>query len=474
MLFAALVIAAVLLFWGLGNIPLMSLNEARRAVPASNMFAQGDWLLPRLNGELYLTKPPLLYWLTAAVAHLFGTANEWAVRLPSAIAATAVAVVVYRYALRQFGFWPAFFALQVLIANTSFAMFARRAEIEMLLTALCVCALLAALKYTRGNGGYGWLRLSYFLLGAATLTKGPLALLFVTLPLLADALHGRQPRQWEALRDPLSWGIFLLVGSSWYLAVTWHMGFDIWQSIFQKDIVGKMSGSSSDPFYLYLFWLLADFFPASLLLFAAPLATWRRWKAHPETVALLLATLLPLLVYSAFSNKHGKYLLPIYPFIAILLGKRLGEVLHGASPLLRRTLLVASILLPAGYAAFYAVAESRVFDYRFSAFARFTDWLASVEGVPVYGYVDLDERLVFYAKRDIPIVSQASLQTLRSTGTPMLLLVENSRIPEIKPLADCLVNEFTPYLKKGKSLAVYGFGSVCASSPAVVIPPGRP
>ena len=54
-----------------------------------------------------------------------------------------------------------------------------------------------------------------FLLGAAILTKGPLALLFVTLPLLADALYERQPRQWQALRDPLSWGIFLVVGSSW-------------------------------------------------------------------------------------------------------------------------------------------------------------------------------------------------------------------------------------------------------------------
>ncbi|HNI52446.1 MAG TPA: glycosyltransferase family 39 protein [Accumulibacter sp.] len=204
LLLATVAVGALVFFWGLGSLPLLSYNEARRAIPASTMFVSGDWLLPRLNGDLYLAKPPLLYWLSAASAHLFGAANEWAVRLPSALAASVVAVLAYRYALRQFGPWPALFAVQILIANTSFAMDARRAQIEMLLTALCFSSLLAALHYTRGDGDRRWLWLSYLLLGAATLTKGPLALLFVTLPLLANALYQRQPRLWLALRDPIA------------------------------------------------------------------------------------------------------------------------------------------------------------------------------------------------------------------------------------------------------------------------------
>lgn len=452
-------------FWGLGSIPLLSYNEARRAIPASTMFTTGDWLLPRLNGELYLTKPPLLYWIAATVSHCFGAANEWAVRLPSALAASAIVVVTYRYALRQFGAWPALFAVQLLIANTSFAMFARRAELEMLLTALCFGSLLAALHYTRGNGGRRWLWLSYFLLGAAILTKGPLALLFVTLPLLVDALYQRQPRQWQALRDPLGWVIFLVVGSSWFLAVTWQMGFDVWKAIIQKDIVNKVSGSSSgDPFFMYFFWLLADFFPLALLAFVAPLATWRRWKSHQPSMALLLAVVVPLLVYSIFSNKHAKYLLPVYPLVAILLGKRLGELLETAGPAMRRSLLAVALLLPTGYAAFYAVVEARVFDYRYSAFPQFTEWLADIKDVPLYGYIDLDERLVYYAKHDIAMLGVASLQDMRSAKSSFLVLVEGARAAEVGSLADCSVKEFKPYLKKGKALTVYGFGSVCIAS----------
>lgn len=455
-------IGAFVFYWGLGDIALMSFNEARRAIPAREMFATGDWLLPRLNGELYLTKPPLFYWLAAGSAYLSGTANEWAVRLPSALAATAIVVFSYRYALRVFGAWPALFTAQLLIANAEFAVLARRSEIEMLLAALCSGALLAALHYTRGNGGRGWLRFSYLLLGLAMLTKGPLALLFVTLPLLADALYARSQRQWAALRDPVGWAIFLVIGLSWYVAVTWHLGFETWQAIVHKDMLNKMQGSAgAEPFYNYLVWLFGDFFPASLLLFAAPLATWRRWKGQGDCVALLLAVAVPLVIYTVFSDKHAKYLLPVYPLIAILMGKRLGELLEGDGSTLRRFLLASGLLLPAGYAVFFAVAEARLFDYRVAVFPQFGAWVHTVHGTPLYGYQGLDSRLIYYAQRTIPLLDEAGLQQLRERGTPMLLLVEGADISEVKPQADCLVREFKPYLKKDKTLAAFGFGSAC-------------
>ncbi|MFT3848015.1 MAG: glycosyltransferase family 39 protein [Propionivibrio sp.] len=457
-----IVLAALLFFWGLGSIPLLTFNEARRAIPASNIFATGDWLLPRLNGELYLTKPPLLYWLAAGASHLIGAANEWAVRLPSAVAAAVIAAVTYRYARRQFGPWPALFAVQVLLANTGFAMDARRAHIEMLLTALCFCSLLSALKYTRDGGDRKWLWLSYFLLGAATLTKGPLALLFVTLPLLADALYQRQARPWQALRDPVGWAIFVVVGSSWFAAVTWQMGSGIWNAILQKDVVDKVSGSAGDPFYMYFLWLLADFLPWSLLLFAVPLSTWRRWRQQPSVVALAIAVAVPLLVYSCFGNKNAKYMLPVYPLVALLVGKRLGDLFEVAGAAVRRFILACTLLFPVGYAVFYAVAEARVFEYRYAAFPHFNAWLAEAGDVPLYGYVDLDERLIYYAKRDIPILDKAALQARRSTGAPLFLLAEGARAGDVETQSDCVVKQFKPYLKKDKTLTVLGFGSACA------------
>lgn len=68
--FAALlaVLAVLLLTLRLGAVPLLSENEGRRAAVVQTMLDSGDLLVPRLNGEVYIDKPPLHYWLGTAVA----------------------------------------------------------------------------------------------------------------------------------------------------------------------------------------------------------------------------------------------------------------------------------------------------------------------------------------------------------------------------------------------------------------------
>jgi len=456
------VLGLLVFFWGLGDIGLMSFNEARRALPAQAMFLQGDWLLPHLNGELYLAKPPLLYWLAASASFLFGAANEWAVRLPSALAAAATVWMVYRYALRQFGAWPALFSAQLLIANVTFAMFARRAEIEMLLTALCAGALLAAIHYIREGGSRKWIYLSYLLLALAMLTKGPLVLLFVTLPLLLVAIYQKDQRCWEVLRSPLGWGIFVLVGLSWYAVVTWRLGPEIWGSITHRDMLEKIQGDGAKPPYSYLLWILMDFLPVAFLLFVRPANIWQRCKGRTDYMVLLAAVVVPLLIFSLFNNKHAKYFLPAYPLLALILGMHLGEFFDKVGPYLKRTIIALGLLLPTLYLVYYAVAEARIFDYRVTAFYEFSDWSRQPQPGPFYVYRDVDERLLYYSAKPIKLLDESAFKQLRDSHSSMLLLVESRYLAEVKPQADCLVKEFKPYLKKDKALTVLGFGNSCS------------
>ena len=115
--FFSIIISLFITFWGLGSMSLTSLNEGRRALAIKEMFTSGSWLLPTLNGELYLTKPPFLYWLSLSISMLVGKVNEWTLRLPSALAALSVLWMVYRYTLKKFGAWPALFSAQILMAN---------------------------------------------------------------------------------------------------------------------------------------------------------------------------------------------------------------------------------------------------------------------------------------------------------------------------------------------------------------------
>ncbi|MDE2757369.1 MAG: glycosyltransferase family 39 protein, partial [Acidobacteriota bacterium] len=84
----------ILFFLGLGGLGLVGPDEPRYAQIAREMLASGDFVTPRYFGEPWLEKPVLYYWLAAAAYSIFGV-NEFAARLPSALAAVLGVFCVY-------------------------------------------------------------------------------------------------------------------------------------------------------------------------------------------------------------------------------------------------------------------------------------------------------------------------------------------------------------------------------------------
>jgi dolichol-phosphate mannosyltransferase len=64
--------AAVLLLFANLSYPLIEPDESRYAMIAATMLETGDFVVPLRDGEPYLDKPPLLYWLTVASFRCFG------------------------------------------------------------------------------------------------------------------------------------------------------------------------------------------------------------------------------------------------------------------------------------------------------------------------------------------------------------------------------------------------------------------
>jgi 4-amino-4-deoxy-L-arabinose transferase-like glycosyltransferase len=462
-LWATIILAAIVFFWGLGSMDLQSLNEGRRALAIQEMVASGNWLLPHLNGELYLTKPPLLYWLSSSLA-LIGGVNEWTLRLPSALAAIAVLSIVYRYTLKQSGQWAALFAVQLLVANLGFAMLGRRAEIEMLLTALCVGSLLSALQYIQNQSSKNWIYLSYFLLALALMTKGPLGLLLVTLPLLVAAIYTKNSLIKTVLLSWRGWLIFLVVGLAWYAVVSWQLGFDIWEKVVQRDMLDKMQGDSTKPILSYLGWIAVDFMLLIALFFVGVKTFFKQQIQQSHQLVLIAAVVLPFVIFSLFANKHAKYLLPIYPLIAILLAIQLATIFNVASETKKKAILAVGLLLPIGMAVFYAILEPKVFAYRVAAFPAFGAWVSGAKDNDLYAYQEIDSRLVYYANRPIEVLDKTMLEQAKNTQKSFLLLVDDDHLSAVSSAADCKVKEFSPYLKKKRTLTVFGFGQACENS----------
>src|SRR5438477_7048024 len=105
--------------------------EVRWVELPREMRERGACLTPTINGHLYYDKPLLSYWLVLAASALTGEVNEFAARLPSALAGLLSVVLLMRIARRLFDEPTAALSGLILATSFSFAGFARTASADM-------------------------------------------------------------------------------------------------------------------------------------------------------------------------------------------------------------------------------------------------------------------------------------------------------------------------------------------------------
>ena len=97
---AVWVVAAIsFLLFLIGNLPwqLDDYDQAKQAFTSFEMIKEGHWFYQQTPHERVATKPPLVGWISAG---LFAITRSWelAWRLPSLLAAIALAVLLFRAA----------------------------------------------------------------------------------------------------------------------------------------------------------------------------------------------------------------------------------------------------------------------------------------------------------------------------------------------------------------------------------------
>src|SRR5207249_3532250 len=189
------------------------------AAPAREMVLAGVWVTPRMNGEPFLTKPPLAYWLAASVMALAGP-TELA-RAGSALAALGTVLVTGALGMDLFGEGAGLAAAAVLATMEGFLLEARLLRADMLLVLAVSTTLWCYVRLCRGGGRAAALGL-WTAVALGLLDKGLLALVLPGAAIgLAELVGGELgPRtvgaRLGALRVPL--GIAVVAA----LALPWH------------------------------------------------------------------------------------------------------------------------------------------------------------------------------------------------------------------------------------------------------------
>jgi 4-amino-4-deoxy-L-arabinose transferase-like glycosyltransferase len=325
-------------FMGADAPGLMERDEPRYAAPAREMSRGGSWLVPTLDGDERLEKPPLTYWAIASSFALFGE-SERSARLPSALAALATILMTAWIGTKALGRRGGLLAAVVLATMLGFAAQARLATPDMLFTAAFTAASLVLLQGTFLGGkwipclaGFG------VLAGLAALAKTPLALLLPPVFALATVGHVRHR---ETDRPPVRPGLvpglavalvlFLAVFLPWVLAANSETGGRLLETFGEELRMRTDPGRDVHPgpwwYYgrmlppLILPWVLV--LPAAAVVFRQ---AWSGRRRDPDDRVLLYCSnwaVVVVLVFSLPTSKLPAYVLPAYPAIAVLLAAAL-------------------------------------------------------------------------------------------------------------------------------------------------------
>ncbi len=423
--------AVLIIIWGLWTVPLMGINEGRRAVTVQEMIRHGNWLIPTMNGQIYINKPPLFYWLMLFTTKIFHSTAEWVLRLPSALAALTTCGLLFRSVKKYINRDTAILAILILATSLTFTRRAHWAEIEMLLTFFCVASNLFFYDYYL-SGKTLFLWVSYLCMGLAILTKGPVALVFYLPPLMAFGLLKRSVKIRHGLLFWPGWIVMLIVGGTWYVVIWFSKAGPLLRQVINVDLVGKTMGglSGRKPFYTYILNLLGIFAPWTLL----PILRAKKIKAlftSPATIYFTLQAIIPLAIMSLIASKHNKYILPLLPAMATCLAVYLLDFCNWLAAHYqkkgRKYFTIFAFSLLAGYFIFYVALEPRVYRYRYSAFKPLLVKLKQVRGqAPLYCLSKVHFiQLIFYYGQPIPEITAAQLKKMVDEKRPFLLLAES-------------------------------------------------
>ena len=324
-----LALVASLLLFHLGAVPLLGPDEPRYARVAVEMARSGDWVTPTLQGQPWLEKPALYYWLAAAAFRVFGE-TELAARLPSVLACVFLVGVTALVGARLYGRAAGLHAGFILgTAVLPFA-YGRAASMDMLLAASTTASIGLLALALLGVAGRAAVPVAGAFAGLAALAKGPLGLLLPALVAAGFVLWTREVSLLRRALSGLGLVLFVLVAAPWYTLISLAQGRAFLDVFILNHNLQRFTSTihhHPGPFYFYVPLLIGGFFCWSGLLL--PGLAGLRPRTSRRDGFVLLWFVLPFLLFSSAASKLPGYILPCLPPLALLMGRAADRLVRG-------------------------------------------------------------------------------------------------------------------------------------------------
>ncbi|MGC4037642.1 MAG: glycosyltransferase family 39 protein [Chitinophagaceae bacterium] len=325
-------------------IPLMDYDSGHHACIALHMYLTGDYTSLIDNGEPYLDKPHLLFWLTSTCYKIFGV-TDFAYRLPSFLFSLLAIYSTYRLGKILYDKSTGILVAFILSTAFAFAVSIYDVRMEGLLTGSVIFSTWQLVAYTKTKKIISLLFASAGL-AAGFSTKGMIGLAIPVMALLLQIIY---TRQWKQIINP-AWllVIFLFalfitpVVYSYYVQFNLHpetsvkgqdnisgTGFILWGQSF-KRMSGASHGANQSDYFFFFHTFLWAFLPWSIAAIYAMVPRisqfvkekFKSTASYPEAVSGgAVIFFIVLFSFSKFKLPH--YLNCLFPFFSIVLANYL-------------------------------------------------------------------------------------------------------------------------------------------------------
>ncbi len=320
-----LLIAALFIYLiALGNLPLRDWDEGTRALVAREIYRTGNWLHPTIYSQPYMLKPPLMMWLVSICYYLEGISEFTTRLLPSILTALGVPLL---YLIGREIFerkLPAIFSALVYLTLLPVLRHGRLIMLDGMILTLFMLALFCLLKANKRRIWTLGIGLS---LGLIALTKGILVLVFGLIILIFIILN-KQLNIFKNIYLYLGFLLGFLPVFAWYFLQYQYYGIEFIQVHFQNQGIERVSTAvegNKGPIWYYLIELIKYTIPW-LIFF--PQGLYYTWQNKRESWAILSLTCLIIYfaIISIMGTKLPWYIMPIYPFFALIIGSYLAHL----------------------------------------------------------------------------------------------------------------------------------------------------
>jgi 4-amino-4-deoxy-L-arabinose transferase-like glycosyltransferase len=332
-LWRLLIAVAFIWFANLEYRKLIKPDEGRYAEIPREMVVSGDWTTPRLNGLKYFEKPPLQYWATATAYTVFGE-HHWTSRLWTGLTGFAGILLVWFAGLRLFGREVANYAAILLGSSMLYVLMGHINTLDMGVTfflTLGIVGLLLGQAEADTKQQRNWMLLAWAGLALAVLSKG---LMGLVLPGAALFIYMVVQRDFSVFRR-MHWlpglAVFLLITAPWFCLVM-KANPEFFQRFFIYEHYTRFTTKELgryQPWYYFIPILLLGMLPWTLLMFDTLLKTSYDNKLpgifNPARFLLIWAIFI-YLFFTVSGSKLPSYLLPMFPALALLMGKQLATM----------------------------------------------------------------------------------------------------------------------------------------------------